>query len=163
MRPSGVYLSTASGRSFESLETISSRDKPVCRDRASNTSGRPRRTIEETLKVSSCAHTDSGAELLVGGFEPRSDVNFKVDGPAIIDAVGGNGDLRPRPRTPDPASCRADFEPISAALVHQTIEGPHRLSFCLDWLGNNRITTSSIVSSSRGRMYHRWPIRLVLK
>jgi hypothetical protein len=30
MRPSGVYLSTASGRSLESLDRISSRDRPVC-------------------------------------------------------------------------------------------------------------------------------------
>jgi hypothetical protein len=30
MRPSGVYLSTASGRFWESLESISSRDSPVC-------------------------------------------------------------------------------------------------------------------------------------
>jgi len=37
-RPSGVYLSTASGRCFESLERISSRDKPVSLDRFSNTS-----------------------------------------------------------------------------------------------------------------------------
>src|SRR5262245_13381703 len=38
-RPSGVYLSTASGRCFESLERISSRDKPVSLDRFSKTSG----------------------------------------------------------------------------------------------------------------------------
>ena len=30
-----------------------------------------------------------------------------------------------------------DLELISAALVHQTIEGPHRLCFCLGWFGNN--------------------------
>src|SRR4029079_13664747 len=38
MRPSGVYLSTASGRLLDSLETISSRDKPVCLGKSSNTS-----------------------------------------------------------------------------------------------------------------------------
>src|SRR3546814_106846 len=38
-RPCGVYLSTASGSSRQSLVTSSSRDKPVCLDRVSNTSG----------------------------------------------------------------------------------------------------------------------------
>src|SRR3954447_14100751 len=39
MRPSGVYLSTASGRFLESRERISSRDRPVCCDRVCSTSG----------------------------------------------------------------------------------------------------------------------------
>src|SRR4051812_33815029 len=39
MRPSGVYLSTASGRSLESLLSSSSRDRPVCCTRALSTSG----------------------------------------------------------------------------------------------------------------------------
>src|SRR3954468_19821 len=39
MRPWGVYLSTASGRFLESRDRISSRDRPVCCERASSTSG----------------------------------------------------------------------------------------------------------------------------
>ena len=38
-RPCGVYLSTASGSSRQSLVTSSSRDRPVCFARLSNTSG----------------------------------------------------------------------------------------------------------------------------
>ena len=38
MRPSGVYLSTASGKVLESLARISSRDIPVCWDRICSTS-----------------------------------------------------------------------------------------------------------------------------
>ena len=38
-RPCGVYLSTASGSSRQSLESRSSRAKPVCFDRVSSTSG----------------------------------------------------------------------------------------------------------------------------
>src|SRR5262245_41175472 len=39
IRPSGVYLSTASGRFFESLVRISSRDIPVFSDKVASTSG----------------------------------------------------------------------------------------------------------------------------
>jgi len=39
IRPSGVYLSIALGRLVDSLETSSSRVKPVCRDKVSSTSG----------------------------------------------------------------------------------------------------------------------------
>src|SRR4026207_561033 len=38
-RPCGVYLSTASGSSRQSLVSNSSRDRPVCVDKVSNTSG----------------------------------------------------------------------------------------------------------------------------
>src|SRR5215211_9319914 len=38
-RPCGVYLSTASGSSRDSLASSSSRDNPVCFDNVSNTSG----------------------------------------------------------------------------------------------------------------------------
>ena len=38
-RPCGVYLSTASGSSRQSLVISSPRDRPVCLDKVSNTSG----------------------------------------------------------------------------------------------------------------------------